>query len=229
MLVASVLVLLAAIAATVLYVEGDPRLLFVTAPLMIGAFFGVLQPLMWAMTRIGLPGPVVGVVPVPGEELQNALLGLGSDETPFGVERLDDGRVVCSWKIAEARWYEFFAKVSLREDYQLQLLLIEADKAVRAIEVSKRARRRVSLNRFEASWFGFRGWSIASVQKSKAWGVKDLFPLQIGKLYDIDFASRMFRAPVLELIYGAWLADPTLHAIVVPRHLTAAAGGPPRD
>ena len=176
---------------------------------MIGAFFGVLQPLMWAMTRIGLPAPAVGVAPVSRDELEGALLGLGSDEVPFGVERLDDGRVVCSWKIAEARWYEFFAKVSLREDYQLQLLLIDADKVVRAIEVSKRARKRVSLNRFEASWVGFRGWSIANVHKSKAWGMKDLFPLQVGKLYDIDFSSRMFRAPVLELVTArGWRIQP---------------------
>ncbi len=209
LLVVSAAILAVAILVTVLFVDGEPAILVVTVPVMIVAFFGALQPLMWAMSRVGLPQPEAGVAVLDSGELRRRLLALGSAESPFGIEEVADGRLVCSWKLADARWYELFAKVRLKQDYKLHLLLVPETETVRAIEVTKRLSKRVSPTRLSIEAFTFRGWAIAQIQKDKAWGLKELFPLEAGKLYEIDFSANLFRAPVLRTIVEAgWTIQP---------------------
>lgn len=209
LLLVSTAILAASILFTVLFVDGQPEILFVTVPVMIAAFFGALQPLMWAMSRIGLPRPEPGTVAVDSSELRRRLLALTDEDSPFDVEELADGRIVCSWKIADARWYELFAKVRLKQDYQLQLLPVPEIDTVRAIEVTKRFSKRVSPTRLSISLFSFRGWAIAQIQKEAAWGLKEIFPPEPGKLYEIDFSAKLFRAPVLRTIVEAgWTIQP---------------------
>ena len=53
----STVLLAGSIVATVLYAEESPATLAVVVPVMIASFFGMLQPLMWLLSRFGLPTP----------------------------------------------------------------------------------------------------------------------------------------------------------------------------
>ena len=206
-LVASLIVLAVSIVLTVLFAESRPIVLVMTVPGMIISFFGILVPLMWLLSRIGLPTPAAGVAPVDVAELRRGLLALADEHSPFSVSQ-KNGVIVCAWKLADARWFEFFSKVHLEQDYQLQLLPMEETHTVRAIEITKRSHRRVGLGHFSAGRVGFRGWSFA-IQKEAAVGVTELFPPRVGTLYAIDFRPQLFRKPMLELIASkGWTIQP---------------------
>ena len=204
----STVLLAGSIVATVLYAEESPATLAVVVPVMIASFFGMLQPLMWLLSRFGLPTPDPGVTPVD-ETCSSGRCWHSRMTTRRSASSAVVTTSFCAWKLAEAKWFEFLERVNLQQDYQLRLRLMPETRTVRAIEITKRCHKRVGLGTYSVSWIGFRGWQPFAVHKEWAAGVAEAFPPRVGTLYTIDFNARVFRKPVLDAIVArSWTIQP---------------------
>lgn len=172
-------------------------------------FLVALQMVMWLVVEIGLPKPA-NVTPIPKRELLEGLLSLNNPNRPFQVKQEGD-LITVSWKLAEANWYEFFAKARVKADYKLRLKLIEKDHLVRAIEHTSQIDARLGLPHSSMGRKFSRGWHPILKKKEVAYGIKDIFPLEIGKLYQINLDAQSFREPFLkEITESGWTIQPCI-------------------
>lgn len=183
--------------------------LFVVSQLTIyPGFFILLQGLMWLVADLSVPKPT-NASPIAKDELMQKLLSVNSENLPIeAIER--NGSISFIWKLADAKWYELFAKSGLKEQYKLSIKLRDDRPAANVIEEISSVEYGVGLP-LKISGKSFRGWSLFGVKNEIAYGVREIFPLDPGKLYQVKLNTRQFRGPILKIILDSgWAVEPCL-------------------
>ena len=151
--------------------------------------------------------PDPGVAPVGAEELAQRFLGLQSDGRPFQV-RADGDKLVVEWKIIDARWTELMAKAGLKMLHTVHMQVDASEKAVRALDVSKRVEWRVeaglSTIRMQWSLSCFRGISFVDTRGGHQYG----FSIEGGKpVFDETYSYRFdvdeMKGPLIDIALAA--------------------------
>jgi hypothetical protein len=91
----------------------------------------------------GTKRPPQGAVPVPGEELRAALLGLSRPDVPY-VIRYGGGEgcdLVAEWRLAEPAWQSFFVRSQISHAVRIRMRLVHQEHEVRALEEQWELRR----------------------------------------------------------------------------------------
>lgn len=128
--------------------------------------------------------------------LLSALLDLNRDSSPVVIR---DGAVegcdlVAEWRIAEARWFEIFAKAGLTKAARLLLRLDTERGEVRAVQQDWTVEWRAGVPTASLSAEAFRGQKVEI-----SWGRAHAFreeDLRWGKVYDWTFDTRALKGPV---------------------------------
>ncbi len=103
-----------------------------------------------------------GATPLGKEELMEKLLGLNHDKLPYTVEKGGEIDLLAEWKIADAAWYELFAKAELDKNHKLWLFLDEKERAVKALDEVYSVEWRAGVPSVSLRAEMFRGRVIAS-------------------------------------------------------------------
>lgn len=159
--------------------------------------------------------PNPGVAPVSGRELYNRILSLNDPARPFRIIEDAKSDLVAEWKIVDAKWWGIFHKSGLRKAYRMRLVLDESKREVMAleemggIEWMGGAEGLTPKVHFQKTFF--RGLIISKYERGRAYGLKSISPLEIGKLYDYRFDVRDVKDPVIATVIEAgWRFRPVL-------------------
>lgn len=149
----------------------------------------------------GKPPP--GVTQAPVALLREQLLELNRDTAPFvvrdgGPEGVD---LVAEWKIADARWYEFFAKAGIQRVFKVLMKIDEARGEVRAVDQEWTVEWRAGVPSLALSASGFRGqkWEM-SYESVYAFREEDL---TWGKVYEYRFRTSEIKGPLTAAVRAA--------------------------
>lgn len=185
-----------------------PTLFIISQVAIYPGFFIFLQGLMLLVADLSVPKPA-NVVPIAKDGLRQKLLSFGGENSP--VEAVEQNGVISFiWKLADAKWYELFAKSGLKEQYKLTIRLRDDRPAANVIEEISSVEYGVGLP-LRISAKSFRGWSLVGVKNEIAYGVKEIFPPDLGKLYQVKLNTRQFRGPILKTILdNGWTIEPCM-------------------
>ncbi len=150
----------------------------------------------------GVKRPAAGVAPVAKGELTTKIAALSGEKTPFSVKPSDESDLIVELKIADAKWYEIFAKASLTKTYRIYLLLDDASKEVRALEETGEVTWKAGVPSVSFSAEMFRGRTIAQKEFGTAYAFKDKSPGSFGKVYEYSFDANDVKRPLIEAVTG---------------------------
>jgi hypothetical protein len=149
----------------------------------------------WFDFLTGSKAAAKGVARVPQAELRSALLALNRDTAPWIIR---DGApegcdLVAEWRIADARWFETFARASLVKVSQTQLKFDEQAGEVRSVDRDWTIEWRVGVPFLSLSVDVFRG------QKTEiSFGTAYAFTetARYGQVYNYRFNSKEMKGPL---------------------------------
>ena len=153
--------------------------------------------------------PAPGVAPATMTDLRTALLDLNRPTSPVVVRDggPEDADFVAEWRIADARWYEIFAKAGLKKTAQVLLRLDAGRSEVRAVDRGFDVEWRAGVPTLSFSAEAFRGQKV-EVSFGKAWAFQEE-DLRFGKVYDWRFNTRELKGPLQEVVAnGGWAWRP---------------------
>lgn len=138
-----------------------------------------------------------GVPRVPGDELRAALLALNRDSAPWLIRdgRADGADLVAEWRIADARWYEIFAKASLTKVFRILMKFDEPKGEVRAVDEEWTVEWRAGVPNLALSAEAFRGQKV-EMSFGTAFAFKE--NLEYGKVYEYRFRTGELKTPLQE-------------------------------
>lgn len=159
----------------------------------------------------GRRAPAPGTARLSEGELRAALLSLDRDTSPVVVRPAREGEegadLVAEWRIADARWYEIFAKAGLSKVAQALLRLDDARSEVRAVQRDWTVEWRAGVPTLGASAEAFRGRKV-EVSWGKGWAFREE-DLRFGKVYDWTFDTRALLGPLRGAVAsGGWAWRP---------------------
>ncbi|MBS7645375.1 hypothetical protein KEJ44_04965 [Candidatus Bathyarchaeota archaeon] len=164
------------------------------------------------------PSPIP---PVSKRELEDRLLSLNDPLKPYRIMRGDDTDLVAEWKIADSEWWGIFNKSGLKYAYKASLLLDEGRHSVRCYEQLGYITWTAGLDgikphvTYQRSFFG--GRILYKKEWAKGYGIKQLKPLEAGKVYDYKFDINEIRGPLIVAVEeGGWEWVP----VTAKRHVT---------
>jgi hypothetical protein len=184
------------------------------AGLIVGLAFGVLLlstlglvPFMqWLSGRVFRwrgEGPALSAA-----ALRERLKQINDWDVPVIVlER--NGRLVVTWRYADARWWEILAKAGLARVYELHIKLDERRKVATLIDVQKSVQWRAGPSGVRLRGGFFRGIDLR-YERARAWGISEAF--RPGSIYDYRFVTSEIKDPVTNTIldsgwdvrFGLW-------------------------
>lgn len=139
----------------------------------------------------------------PAAEVRDALLAINRDTAPFVVR---DGApegvdLVAEWKIADARWYEIFAKAGIERVFKILMKIDEARGEVRAVDQEWTVEWRAGVPTLSLSGQAFRGqkWEM-SFESVYAFREEDL---SWGKVYQYRFNTGEIKGPLKDAVQAA--------------------------
>ena len=130
--------------------------------------------------------------------LREALLAVNRDTAPFLIR---DGApegvdLVAEWKIVDARWYEIFAKASLKKAFKVLMRIDEAKSEVRAVDQEWTVEWRAGVPSLSLAASAFRGQKVEmSFGSAYAFREEDL---SFGKVYEYRFNTAELKDPLIE-------------------------------
>ena len=135
-------------------------------------------------------------VPASLDEVKMQILSMNRADLPISVEQ--KGNVYrITWKYLDAKWYEMFQKVGIRESYTLQVKLDPQRHRATFTDIKRSITWGKGIDQLHFGWFGFRGVSMEA-EVGKAWGITEQFSL--GRIYDYRFTTAEIRNPVLNTL-----------------------------
>jgi hypothetical protein len=124
--------------------------------------------------------------PVGVGEVRSALLALNRAHRPYRLVALTDTELKLDWTVVDASWYEFFGKVKLSMIYRARLLLRERDHEIRCHETLRSGEFFIGFRGLmpTSNWhFRYQSGMLNVVWSGVAYGIKKVFPPQIGQVY----------------------------------------------
>lgn len=140
---------------------------------------------------------------VSREELRRRLLALNADGLSYEVRPGQDTDLVVEWKIADARWFAFFAKERLQKTYRAFLVLDPLRTSVRYCEEMVRVAwvagsDGVACPRLSYQSEFFRGRVLFQKSWGVQYGVRE--DMSVGKVYEYSFDVRTVRDPIRQTV-----------------------------
>jgi len=153
----------------------------------------------WLTGRTAAPQ---GVIRQPVAALREQLLAINRETAPFIIR---DGApegvdLVAEWKIVDARWYEIFAKASLKSVFKVLMKFDEAAGEVRSVDQEWTVEWRAGVPTLALSAEAFRGQK-AEISFGTAYAFKE--DLSYGKVYQYRFNTKELKTPLLETALAA--------------------------
>ena len=150
----------------------------------------------------GTKAPPKGVARVSSAELRERLLGLNRDTAPWQVR---DGAaegvdLVAEWRVADARWYEFFAKAGLEKVHQVLMKFDQAKGEVRSVDKDWTVSWTAGVPRLTATAEAFRGRKV-EVSFERTYAFRE--DLSFGEVYEYRFNTQEFKGPVRDAVLAA--------------------------
>ncbi len=144
-----------------------------------------------------------GVTPLKKEELAEKLLGLNHEQLPFTVKVGGEIDLLAEWKIADAAWYEIFAKAKLEKSHKIWLSLDEKEQAVKVLEESYSVQWRAGVPSISLRAEKFQGRTIGSKSIGVGYAFKGADPSSFGKVYEYRFDVSEMKNPIIEIVTGS--------------------------
>jgi hypothetical protein len=118
-------------------------------------------------------------------------------------------KLVATWKIVDARWWELLAKAGLTKIYELHIKFDEARHLVTLIDVSRSVSWRAGPTEVQVGWAGFRGL-MSGYEIGEQWGIGE--DLELEEIYDYTFSPKEIKTPIMNSIlksgwdvrFGIW-------------------------
>jgi hypothetical protein len=138
------------------------------------------------------------------KELIKQLLALNDPSKPYHLAKGEDTDLVAEWNIVDATWYGIFSKNRLSETYRACLLLDEDRHSVRLYEElgtvnwSGGTRGLTPMIHYRKSFF--HGRILYKKEWGKGYGIKQLSPPEVGKVYDYKFDINDIRGPIMAAV-----------------------------
>lgn len=147
----------------------------------------------------GSKGPVAGAAKLAPADLRAALLALNRDSAPWHVRdgAAENCDLVGEWKIVDARWYEIFAKASLKKVFKVLMKLDATGGEVRAVDQEFTVEWRAGVPSLSASVEAFRGQKV-EMSFGTAYGFKE--DLGLGKIYEYRFNTKEIKDPLQQVV-----------------------------
>jgi hypothetical protein len=138
-----------------------------------------------------------GVARQPKAALRDALLALNRPTAPWHVR---DGApegvdLVAEWLIVDAKWYEIFAKASLKKVFKILMKFDEEKGEVRAVDQEWTVEWRAGVPTLAVSAEAFRGQKV-EMSFGTAFAFKE--NLEYGKVYEYSFKTAEIKTPLQE-------------------------------
>lgn len=182
----------AVIILIITFAEVDPIVFAVIGPAIFILYFPWF---FWTTSLVWLFKTEV-TPPVSLETLREEILAINTFKSPVVVNE-KNGKLIVTWNYLDAKWWEVFAKVGLKQTYELVLKFNDEKKEVKMIDISRTVSWRTGITdlRLHASYF--RG-IMMEYSIGKQWGIKENFSL--GKIYDYKFTPSEIKTPVMNTI-----------------------------
>ncbi len=143
--------------------------------------------------------PPSGTTVLPASQVRAALLSLNRPSAPY---RIVDGTsegvdLIAEWKIADAQWYEVFAKAGLSKVFRIYLKLDEANHSVRASDREYSVSWSAGVPSLSLSATAFKGQK-QSIEFGTAYAFTE--ELRPGQVYKYRFDTREIKGPLQEAV-----------------------------
>lgn len=144
-----------------------------------------------------------GVPRLSAAQVRAALLALNRETSPW---RVRDGApegvdLVAEWRVADAQWYEIFAKAGLQKVHQVLMKLDETHAEVRSVDKDWTVTWRAGVPTLTATADGFRGQKVeVSFERTYAFREDDL---SFGRVYDYQFDTGEMKGPLREAVLAS--------------------------
>lgn len=151
----------------------------------------------------GTKRPKAGTAVGSQSDLRGAILALNRDTAPWHVREAapDEGcDLVVEWRIVDAKWYELFAKASLKRAFRILMKFDDAAHEVRAVDQEWSVEWRAGVPSMSLAAEAFRG------QKTEiSFGTAYAFTedLGYGKVYNYKFSTAEMKTPIQDVITAA--------------------------
>jgi len=117
--------------------------------------------------------PVAGAAPVSGPELRRRLLAINELDAPYAVqEETPGGRIVVTWRFADARWVELARVRGMRATHRILIELDESKRVARPTEQVSRVDWSAGLDGAGVSWRTMAGIVFFQYEHQRVFGLQ---------------------------------------------------------
>ena len=186
-----------------------PVLISIVGVLLIIATLYFFKASAWAATTPAQPG----VVPQPASEIRDRLLAVNALDAPFAVTERDDGKIVVTWKFADAKWIDLARAHGMRNTHRIILELDDATKTVYPTEQYTRMDWSAGADGGSLRWATGKGITFYQVEHQRVFGLQiDERGRLTPKLsYSYTFDLQEMKAPLIAAVTTAgWRWRPTI-------------------
>ena len=133
------------------------------------------------------------------EEVRQHIMGVNRETAPF---QIIDGKaegvdLIAEWKIVDARWYEIFAKASLKKVFRIRMKLDAVKHEVRAQDEEYSVEWRAGVPALSLAVSSFKGQQT-SVEFGTAYAfTEEGVP---GQVYKYRFSTNEIKKPIQETV-----------------------------
>ena len=163
----------------------------------------------WAAT---IPAPA-GAPAQPTSELRGRLLAVNSIDAPFSVSEREDGKIVVTWRFADAKWVDLARAHGMRNTHRIVLELDDATKTVYPTEQYTRMDWSAGAGGGSLRWATGMGITFFQVEHQRVFGLQiDQRGRFVPKLsYSYTFDLQEMKAPLISAVTNAgWHWRPTV-------------------
>ncbi len=142
-----------------------------------------------------------GTPPVSKSILIDSLLALNDASKPYHIMRGANTDLIAEWKIVDSEWYGVLNKNGLKQAYRALLLVDESRHSVRCCEelgtVSWAVGVKGPIPTVSYARSFLRGRILYSKQYARGYGLRQLAPPELGKIYEYRFDVNEIRGPII--------------------------------
>ncbi|MHB1329062.1 MAG: hypothetical protein ACYC2K_12770 [Gemmatimonadales bacterium] len=156
---------------------------------------------------------VAGVTPVSAQELRSRLLAINALDVPYSVhEESPGGRVVVTWRFADARWVDLARVHGMRATHRILIDLDESRRTARPTEQVSRVDWSAGANGGGVSWRTSSGIVFFQYEHQRVFGLQldeqGRFTPRLS--YSYTFNLQEMKAPLISAVTrGGWTWRPT--------------------
>jgi hypothetical protein len=186
-----------------------PVLASIVVVLLVVATLYFFKASAWAATIPAREGQFAQ----PMSEVRDRLLAVNSIDAPFTVAEHDDGKIVVTWRFADAKWVDLARAHGMRNTHRILLELDEASKTVYPTEQYTRMDWSAGADGGSFRWATGMGITFFQVEHQRVFGLqideRGRFTPRMS--YSYTFNLQEMKAPLISAVTNAgWRWRPTI-------------------